>query len=553
MEDKLRRSSRLVKPHRDPQFLYDTDSVRCFAGRGSSGESTNPSIDNSGKNLETPVFSDIADLPINADFLLQDNNSKSSNRWRSQSQHQRTASEEESNCVTITVPRTSSTRDDLLKNSFWSVSSALNTDTSDMVSEDEICNGNCVGCKQGGICSAAGKSTGKTVEAEDAQAKDSTAEEASKSAGDDAVAQLREAVFTLTSEVRALRGAVEKQDELINQIRESGCEESSSDRSQIRSDRGKSKEERAEVDKARSLKVVQEKIKVKDKISYDSLFSEEVPDEGVDMKGIKKKLTRKQRDLCRQQVDRRMKEAGATFPEDSFEATESSGTESDSNKRSCKHSCSSKIKSGAKVKKRPVKKTELWPHTIANEDDGDDIDCDNISLAKFFSCFSYIMLDCGILESRGRSGLLHAVSTVLEYLHWPDARKFHNVIILKIEQGVLDWESDFSALAENFVDKKVKMSIKSKGGATGTGSAYRPGKGYGKGFRGSSASYAGKGKGLHSAICWQWNFSSCTFGSNCKRWHVCKSCAEAGKLGEQHKASSHESSSSRPPTRDQRT
>ena len=64
MEDKLRRSSRLVKPHRDPQFLYDTDSVRCFAGRGSSGESTNPSIDNSGKNLETLVFSDIADLPI---------------------------------------------------------------------------------------------------------------------------------------------------------------------------------------------------------------------------------------------------------------------------------------------------------------------------------------------------------------------------------------------------------------------------------------------------------------------------------------------------------
>ena len=325
MEDKLRRSSRLVKPHIDPQFLYDTESVRCFAGRGSSGESTNPSIDNSGKNLETPVFSDIADLPINADFL-QDNNSKSSNRWRSQSQHQRTASEEESNCVTITVPRTSSTRDDLLKNSFWSVSSALNTDTSDMVSEDEICNGNCVGCKQGGICSAAGKSTGKTVEAEDAQAKDSTAEEASKSAGDDAVAQLREAVFTLTSEVRALRGAVEKQDELINQIVESGCEESSSDRSHIRSDRGKSKEERAEVDKARSLKVVQEKIKVKDKISYDSLFSEEVPDEGADMKGIKKKLTRRQRDLCRQLVDRRMNKAGVTFSEDSFDTMASSAS-----------------------------------------------------------------------------------------------------------------------------------------------------------------------------------------------------------------------------------
>ena len=271
------------------------------------------------------------------------------------------------------------------------------------------------------------------------------------------------------------------------------------------------------------------------------------------MKGIKKKLTRRQRDLCHQQVERRKKEAGATFPEDSFETTASSGNESASVKGSCRHS-RRQIKSGAKVKKRPVIKTELWPHTIANEDDGDDITSENISLAKFFSCFSYIMLDCGINESRGRSGLLHAVSTVLEYLHWPEARTFHNVIMLKLEQGGLDWESDFSALAENFVDKKVRMSVKSKGTTTGT--AYRSGnagKGYGKGFRGSSAgSNAGKGKGLHGAICWQWNYTSCTYGSSCKRWHVCKSCAEAGKLGEHHKASSHESSGSRPTAREPR-
>ena len=132
-----------------------------------------------------------------------------------------------------------------------------------------------------------------------------------------------------------------------------------------------------------------------------------------------------------------MKEAGAVFPEDSFVTTENSGNESASIKGSCRHSAR-QIKSGAKVKKKPVIKTELWPHTIANEDDGDDITHENISLAKFFSCFSYIMLDCGIKESRGRAELLHAISTVLEYLHWPEARTFHNVILLKIEQGVLD-------------------------------------------------------------------------------------------------------------------
>ena len=58
-----------------------------------------------------------------------------------------------------------------------------------MVSDEEICDGNCAGCKQCSICSAADKSTGKTVEADGAKANDCTAEEASKSAGDDAVAQ----------------------------------------------------------------------------------------------------------------------------------------------------------------------------------------------------------------------------------------------------------------------------------------------------------------------------------------------------------------------------
>ena len=557
MDEGPRRSSRLVKFHSDPNFVYDKESVRCFPESGSSGESTNPAIDNSGKNSNTNICLNSIELPINANFI-QENNIELSSRRRSQSQERKSTSEAD-DCNKVNKPvLKSSTRDDVLefKDSIWSVSSAFCTDTSEMPTDDEVCDGSCTGCVQDSVCTfvTAGKST--NAEAGGEQGSD----EASKSKGttyEEAVDQLLEAVSSLRSEVRELRGCVEKQseriedqEEIIHQIRESGREESGSERSRVRSDRGKSKELRAEADKARSLKVV------KDKISNDGMFSEEVPDDGADLKGIKKKLTRRQRDQCRQQVDRRMKEAGAVFPDDSFVTTDSSGNESASVKGRCRHSAR-QIKSGAKIKKRPVIKTVLYPHTIANEDDGEDITAENITLAKFFSCFSYIMLDCGIIESRGRAELLHAISTVLEYLHWPEARTFHNVIILKIEQGVLDWESDFSALADNFVDKKVRMSFKSKGSATGTGAAYRSGnagKGYGKGFRGSSAGgYAGKSKGLHGAICWQYNYTSCTYGSSCKRWHICKTCAEAGKLGEQHKASSHEGSSSRSTAREPRS
>ena len=201
------------------------------------------------------------------------------------------------------------------------------------------------------------------------------------------------------------------------------------------------------------------------------------------------------------------------------------------------------------MKKRPVVRTLLWPHTIANEEDGEDVTSENISLSKFFSCFTFIMASCGGLESRGRSTLLHAISLVLEYVHWPDARTFHNLVMLKLEQERLDWGSDFLAIAEDFIDKKVRQSLKTKyapGGASSYGKATFYNKGGSKGYRGQSQrSNAGRGKPIYGAICWQWNFSNCTYGDDCKRWHACKTCAEAGKLGENHKASSHDSSGSK--------
>ena len=82
-------------------------------------------------------------------------------------------------------------------------------------------------------------------------------------------------------------------------------------------------------------------------------------------------------------------------------------------------------------------KTELWPHTIAFEDDGEEVTSEDISLAKFLVYFTKIMVSCVEKEAAGRSVLLLAVSTVLECLPWKDARCFHNLMMLKIEQGRL--------------------------------------------------------------------------------------------------------------------
>ena len=205
-----------------------------------------------------------------------------------------------------------------------------------------------------------------------------------------------------------------------------------------------------------------------------------------------------------------------------------------------------KVKSGARIKKRPVVKTELWPHTIANEDDGEEVDSENISLAKFISCFTYIIVNCGRAESKGRAALLHAVSSVFECLPWSEARTFHNLIMVKIEQNRVNWSANFPALADNFVDKKIRLSLKSKSSIV-TGPSYKVNTCLGKDAGVSRNGFiSNKSNSIYSVVCWQWNFSSCTYGENCKRWHVCRTCADAGKLGEAHKASSHDSYSPEP-------
>ena len=286
-------------------------------------------------------------------------------------------------------------------------------------------------------------------------------------------------IDALADKVNGLESHIVQQDKIIDELKASSSNDSSSSEcsgtvkskemhSKSKKEKVESKQERVEEEKSRQLKILQEKLKNKGKESKESGAESEngTGDDGssdseVDLKTMKKKMSKKQKSKCQQRVSSVLKHAGAVFPGDDFETSSSSGTGSDSSSGR-KHWRRRKFKSGAAIKRRPVVRTELWPHTIANEEDGDEVTSENISLAKFFSCFTYIMLESNKSEARGRTALLHAVSLVLEALFWTKARTFHNVTMLKLEQGRLDWSSDFTLHAEVYVDKKGKAEFQGK-------------------------------------------------------------------------------------------
>ena len=205
------------------------------------------------------------------------------------------------------------------------------------------------------------------------------------------------------------------------------------------------------------------------------------------------------------------------------------------------------IKSGARVKTRPVVKTELWPHTIANEEDGENVNSESIRLAKFLSCFTHIMTDCEGFEAKGRAKLLHGVSTILEYLPWKEARTFHNLVMLKIEQDRICWKTNFLLMANQFLDKKVRENLRKKGQTLGYSKTNSLScTSLGNDF--SMRNTMGKNKTntnnyLYPIVCKQWNYGFCSYGDHCKKEHVCWSCAEAGNMGESHKATDHDNDS----------
>ena len=429
---------------------------------------------------------------------------------------------------TVNYRRSSSTRYNFLDfdNNFWTASSEALSDSSIMSGdgkEDHESGCLCETCESQRVASACGGQPGQDK------------------VRDKVMDALYEKIDALTTAVSGLQNVVALQasrlEKLEDSSRESGQE---SIQSKVK---GKSKSERVADEKERQYKLLQEKIKGNYNNSDSSSGDTDSSNEAAGLKDVRKKMSRKQKKLCESRVQSTLKKVGAIFPDD-VESSSTSGKDT-SDTGSCRHK--KKVKSGAKIKVRPVIKTELWPHTVANEDDGEQVTCDSITLAIFISCFTYIMATCESSESRGRSILLHSISLVLEYLQWAEARTFHNLMLTKIEQGRVKWSDDFSALAEDFINKKVRLNLKPKFSGSNSGSSsFNKSSGYGKGFRNSSQRGGfSRSKPVYGAICFQWNFGTCSYGEDCKRWHVCKTCGEAGKLGEKHKASSHENSGAR--------
>ena len=306
---------------------------------------------------------------------------------------------------------------------------------------------------------------------------------------------------------------------------------------------------RSKQSKNRSVKANYKKARV-EKINTSSQCEDEsISKSELDLKGSGKRCEFKQRASSdAQRSSRRQVEDVSSAVEVSASGSSEDSHSSTDFEEKRKHR-RRKVKSGASVKKRPVVKTELWPHTIANEDDGKDTTSEDISLAKFLSCYTYIMINCiKVSEIEGRAVFLHAISTVLECLPWAEARVFHNITMTKIEQNRIKWSSDFIALAGQFLDKKVRLrlSMKCSSGCSSysntTNSRSYANNCENANFNADNSFYSNKNNFLYYAICYQWNSGECSFGNGCKRWHVCRSCAEEGKLGEPHKSSSHDSS-----------
>ena len=142
---------------------------------------------------------------------------------------------------------------------------------------------------------------------------------------------------------------------------------------------------RVEEEKIRILRVAEEQLK---RIELESDM-----ENGLSVEESEEKVkTGKGASRTNKDRSSRHKQSGAYATRaiwDSFSSESSESDEESKRKRQKRQ-----VKSGSKVKKRLVKRTELWPHTIALEDDGEEVSCDDIGFAKFLSCFTYIMSTC---------------------------------------------------------------------------------------------------------------------------------------------------------------
>lgn len=607
MEKDLRRSSRPVKINRIPGFIYDEESVSVLASsRKNSSESRqrrrqvsesarstasdgSPSVSGSISAEFTrsdwlalyrlPLFPNKAsdsENPSNSGLVAKSklSQSRSSNNsvFEDEGACAVTSLVNNSKCVDFRTDggvsrQHSSTRYDLLERAevFLSVSSSVRANSSDMPLSDldgatggeKSCE-----CEEGQSCAHCAASGGGDGEPDLAKM----------------MGEMLKKMDFIHTEVKSLKRTSNAQNNRLKLLEKQSDASESSDASIARKSSTKKKVNKGSLNKVKEkqARVIEERerdlrvlldeldeIRQKEPESEEDLSSED----DVNLKKVQSKMSSKQKRKSKQIVKAIMKKVGGSFPEEDYtgncaSGSSESGTDSETEKK--KSSSRRKVKSGAKVKKRPVIQTELWPHTIANEDDGLDVTSETISLSKFLSCFAFIMVSCDREkpESAGRTVLLYAVTSVLECLPWPEARSFHNLIMTKIEQGMVDWTTDFTELSEDFLTKKSRQSMRYVGATTSSSTVRNYdynrsiGKGFGSGYnrpRYTRSEFTpGRGRTSISDVCRLWNGGVCSFGANCKKWHCCSACFNEGKVGEPHKAITHDSSAPRGRQNDRR-
>ena len=586
MAEGLRKSSRPVRIRKNPDFVYDSDSVNFLLHRvensgeivhhRQSAESVNSEVfnsasDNKGysaittavswvnlfnkptsvKSVSKSELGDISDLGEKCLGASQSHSEFDEFEYASENVN---SGSDGGEGVRLDY---SSTRLDFLdlEGSFLSVSPANHTNTSIMPNSDtdsRVLNVAECACTEGNLCEQCNVS--------ESGAANPTSEIM------DLVSSVREALGKMdkiANEVSALKVGLQATNVRLGELeaasgRSSVGESSANERRHSGKQKVKVKDKKSSVDaeKERTCGLMKEKLRDRRKAAGAQQEAAPSSDEDINLQVLKKKMTKKQRQECGCKVAACLKASGAVFPQEEYSTCGNSDASGEDSEYGAGCKSRRKVKSGAKISKRPVVQTELWPHTIANEEDGEELSSEDIGLAKFLSCFSYILVNCGRAEAAGRAVLFQAISSVLECLPWADARAFHNLVMLKIEQGRIDWSENFLTLADKFLDRRVRLNLRSKGSSAGSSAprgSFNRGVSRGSGsssnnFNSSSSSSrfsTNRSRPLNAVICHQWNTGTCSYGDNCKRWHVCLYCAEGGKLGEPHKSSSHNSSAGR--------
>ena len=567
MAEDLGKGKRKPKPKRDQDFIYEEDSIapvpseplnvgsdlnQCESNSVELISENISVIDNFNsvwKSQSAPYFSLVQSLPFFNSALDLDNRSDSSSsavpvvldQSQSQIQNQnfQTTSRVQFSLNSVNKQsavirrRNSSTKEtylDLEGNFFSFGSSSCVTDMSESEGAYALPL----------LCSVCGKG-----ERDNCRVCNPTLRVASNSDN-----QVMVTLSAVLDQMSVLSQEIHRLNDRISAVESKSDRESSSDQPRSSSKKKscrKKKANRVDEERERQHVVIQEQLRSlkrsKEKVDQDEELAEQLL-----LGDLGRLMPKEKASQCSGRVASILRGVGASFPEDDSDgssSSSSSGKESDATSRS--KSRRKKVKSGAKIKKRPVIRTELWPHTIINEEDGGDVSSEDIILSKFLTGFTLIMASCGKVELLGRTALLRAVGMVLEVLPWTEARTFHNLVMIKIEQGKINWNHKFSLLANEFVDKKVRQNLRVRSSYSGGNSSSSSSRGSfaprGRG-RGSGASYGGRYQGGPNRplnlICWQWNNGNCTFGEGCRKWHCCRACAENGKWGESHQASTHQ-------------